>query len=133
MRYWLGMLAACILVAPAGAQGSRPQMTTLDGVYNRQQWLRGQDLYLGNCRSCHTPESHAGENFRIVWSGKTLAELYAYIKGSMPKSDPGSMTAQEYADVLAYVLRLNRMPTGPDELPTDSTTLKSIRFKTPQP
>ena len=122
---------ALLVASGAGAQNGDSARTTLDGVYNRAQWLRGQDLYAGNCRSCHTPESHAGETFVATWKGRTLAELFTYIRGSMPKSDPGSMSAEEYADVLAYLLRLNRLPTGPDELPADSTALATVRFHVP--
>lgn len=129
MRLWPVALAVGIFgTSCAYAQ----EKSTLDGVYNRQQWLRGQDLYAGMCKSCHTPESHAGVNFITTWKGRTLADLYTYIRGSMPKGDPGSMSPQEYADVLAYLLRLNRMPTGPKELPTDSTMLSTIRFTAAQ-
>ena len=125
MRLW----PVVLIVGIFGASSAYTQeKSTLDGVYNRQQWLRGQDLYAGMCKNCHTPESHAGVNFNTTWKGRTLADLYTYIRGSMPKTDPGSMSPQEYADVLAYLLRLNRMPTGPEELPTDSTTLSTIRF-----
>ena len=129
MRVWHLLLLACIFVPALQSQ----ERSTQDGVYSRPQWLRGQDLYAGNCRSCHTPESHAGETFKLTWKGRTLAQLYTYIRGSMPKSDPGALTPEEYADVLAYLLRLNRMPTGVDELPTDTTALRVIRFEADKP
>jgi len=47
----------------------------------------------------------------------------------MPKNEPGSLTPQEYADVVAYLLRMNRMPPGSDELSTDVATLKKIRIE----
>ncbi len=133
MSRWPLLLLACIFVPAARAQEPAPTRTTNDGVYSRAQWLRGQDLYAGNCRSCHTPESHAGTLFNLTWNGRTLSDLFAYIRGSMPKTDPGSMSSQEYVDVLAYILRLNRMPAGQDDLPTDSTALHTIRFVTTIP
>jgi alcohol dehydrogenase (cytochrome c) len=48
----------------------------------------------------------------------------------MPKSDPGSLSPGEYARVLAYLLSLNGMPVGKDELPTDANGLKRIRIDT---
>lgn len=132
----LVLVAACVLAPALHAQDgtgvhdtASTTRTTKDRVYSREQWLRGQDIYAGNCRSCHTPEGHASPAFVANWNGRTLAQLYTYIRGSMPKSNPGSLTPEEYRDVLAYLLRLNRMPTGVDELPSDSTALATIRFQ----
>ncbi len=108
-------------------------MSTKSGVYNREQALRGQDIYAGNCKSCHTPESHAGPLFHSKWQGKTLAALYVFIRDQMPKNDPGTLSPQENADVLAYLLRMNRMPLGDTELPADSAALHAIRIDTTMP
>jgi hypothetical protein len=68
--------------------------------------------------------------FNATWNGRALSELYVYIRDRMPKNDPGTLTAQENADVLAYLLRMNRMPMGQADLPADSVALKSIRIDT---
>jgi hypothetical protein len=39
------------------------------------------------------------------------------------------MSPQEYADVIAYLLRMNRMPVGDEELPSDVERLRSIRIE----
>lgn len=128
MRLWF--IALAIAMFPALLVGQSPDggRTTRSGVYNRDQVARGQDVYLGQCRSCHAPESHASATFQAAWNGKSLVELYNYIRERMPKSEPGSLTDQEYVDVLSYLLRLNRMPEGDAELPSDTLTLKRIRF-----
>lgn len=91
--------------------------------------MRGKDIYAGNCKSCHTPESHTGATFNATWNHRALSELYGYIRDRMPKNEPGSLSAEEYADVLAYLLRMNKMPVGRRELPADSTAMKSIRIE----
>ena len=90
--------------------------------------MRGKDIYAGNCRSCHTAETHTGAAFTSKWNKRPLSDLYVYIRDQMPKSAPGSLEAQEYADVLAYVLRMNRMPAGQVELPPDSAAISRIRI-----
>jgi len=55
--------------------------------------------------------------------------LFEFVQERMPKNEPGSLTPQEYADVVAYLLRMNRMPAGSDELSTDVATLKRIRIE----
>ena len=111
------------------AQTNGGGASTKDGVYTREQALRGQDVYAGNCKSCHAPESHTGVLFTSRWNGKPLLELYLYVRELMPKSDPGTLTPEEYAAVVAYMLRMNRLPVGDNELPTDTTTLKGIRIR----
>ncbi|HUF25576.1 MAG TPA: cytochrome c [Gemmatimonadaceae bacterium] len=125
-------LAALMIAAhPAAAVAQNGVPTsTRHGVYTRTQALRGEDIYAGNCRSCHTPESHTGSMFRTRWDGRPLSELYLYIVEAMPKADPGSLSPQEYADVLAYLLRLNRMPQGDADLPADPAALKTVRIET---
>lgn len=102
--------------------------STEDGVYTREQALRGADVYAGNCKSCHTPESHTGAMFTSKWNGKPLLELYRYVRTAMPKNDPGTLSAEEYADVVAYMLRMNRLPVGDADLQADTTALKGIRI-----
>jgi hypothetical protein len=47
----------------------------------------------------------------------------------MPKQDPGTLTPKEVAQVIAYILKQNRMPAGSTELPTDPAMLKKIRIE----
>jgi mono/diheme cytochrome c family protein len=123
------------LAGSAEAQtSSKPAIrTTKNGVYSSEQADRGQLVYSGMCKNCHTPESHTASAFTAKWNGKPLVELYNYISEQMPKNEPGSLSAEEYADVLAYVLKLNRMPAGQDDLPAKSEVMKTIRIETTTP
>lgn len=125
------LLALALLASSAAAQtstASTPVRGSGSGVYSAGQAARGQDVFLGQCRSCHVPDAHASTMFQSVWNGRTLADLYRYLREQMPKSEPGTLSDQEYVDVLAYMLRLNRMPPGDAELPADVEALKQIRF-----
>jgi S-disulfanyl-L-cysteine oxidoreductase SoxD len=46
----------------------------------------------------------------------------------MPQDRPGSLSAEEYADVVAYILRLNGRPAGERELPADAALLARMRW-----
>jgi len=109
-------------------QSAEPLRSTRAGVYTRAQAVRGSEIYSNNCKSCHTPASHAGPAFVTKWEGRPLSELYGYVRSAMPKSDPGSLTEREYILVLAYLLKLNGMPAGAEELPGDSLALTRIRI-----
>lgn len=124
-------LAMFCLAGEAAAQTKPTVRTTRSGVFTAEQASRGSDVYAGYCKSCHTAETHTGANFRTHWRGKRLSELFVFIRDRMPKNEPGSLSVEEYADVLAYVLQMNRMPAGKSELPPDSTQLSSIRIESP--
>ena len=112
----------------AQATGAEPPRSTREGVYNQQQADQGRDLYSLNCQSCHSAGSHTAPGFTLKWRGRSLGELYGYVRSSMPKSDPGSLTQREYVLVLAYLLKLNGVPAGAAELPADSVALSRIRI-----
>lgn len=99
--------------------------TSKSRVYSAAQATRGEALYMALCVSCHPPATYTGAVF-LTWQGRTLGELLAYLQDKMPKNDPGSMTAAEYADVMAYLLKLNKMPTGTRDLPADAKVLRTI-------
>lgn len=131
---WTLMGAACIVVAASGvgAQGSLQDgaavRSTRMGVYSREQWMRGRDVYAGMCASCHPAVTHVGPVFTASWAGKRLSDLFGFIRQRMPKNDPGSLSEEAYVDVITYLLRLNGMPVGMDELPVDSVALARIRI-----
>jgi mono/diheme cytochrome c family protein len=114
----------------ATAQGTEDApRSASSGVYSSVQATRGRDLYAVQCRSCHTPESHTGAIFDSWWGGRLLSDLFEYVQERMPKNEPGSLTPQEYADVVAYLLRMNKLPSGSEELSTDVAVLRRIRIE----
>lgn len=130
---WTLMVLTCILgVMPragvAQSSHSNGQRSTGEGVYSREQWMRGRDVYAGLCAGCHPAITHVGPMFTTSWAGKKLSDLFGFLRERMPKNDPGSLSEQEYVDVMSYMLRLNGMPAGVEELPADSVALTKIRI-----
>jgi hypothetical protein len=74
-----------------------------------------------------------GGVFMANWDGLSVGDLADRIRVSMPFDRPGTLTRQENADVVAYILRFNQFPAGKDELPRDIPTLKQITFKASKP
>ena len=102
------------------------------GVYTPAQADRGQVLYRSKCASCHAPNRFTDEDlFHKVYAGKPLWELFDVISDTMPEEDPGGMKPDEYADVIAYLLKLNGFPAGPDDLPTSKEALSAILMEKP--
>lgn len=113
--------------------------STRDGVYSAAQAERGKVLYGTRCAVCHGPTLEgtgtiaplAGDDFMAKWSGKTLADLYNTTQTTMPTSQPGSLSAEETTQLLAYILKANRFPGG-KELPKDATSLSAIHIERAQ-
>lgn len=126
------LISISIAGVGSGLAGELPQgngqRSTREGVYNRDQWMRGRDIYAGLCAGCHPAVTHVGPVFTTAWAGKKLADLFGFLRERMPKNDPGSLSEQEYVDVMSYILRLNGMPAGVEELPADSLALAKIRI-----
>jgi cytochrome c553 len=125
-------LVAVLLCLPIAAHAQRAaSLTTADGVYTAAQAKSGGDLYVMLCQSCHAAITHTGTPFRAKWVGRTLGDLYTYIREEMPKTEPGSLSEDEYTLVLAYILRMNGMPAGRRALnPTDGSMAR-IRIDMP--
>ncbi|PYS19178.1 MAG: hypothetical protein DMG17_03565 [Acidobacteria bacterium] len=113
------------------------QRTVWDGVYNDTQARRGEAVFLEACSNCHgrslegadmTPALTGGA-FMANWDGLTVGDLFDRIRISMPADRPGSLSRQEDADVVAYILRFNEFPSGKEELPREVQILKQILFK----
>ena len=75
-------------------------------VYTKEQAASGLTAYDASCAGCHELGKFKGTEFSNAWSGKPLTDLHAAVM-SMPMDAPGSLSKQEYADILAYFLSLN--------------------------
>lgn len=131
VAFGLSVVAPGVAAQQSTSSPAPPATTsTRAGVYSAAQADRGRVTYAGMCHSCHTPASHTGATFEKLWVGRTLADLFGYMTAQMPKNDPGSLSPDQYADVMAYLLKMNKLPPGKSELPADSTSLASIRIET---
>ena len=124
----LSATTAALSRADGQGNGSATPRSTASGVYTVEQAARGRDTYAMQCKSCHTPASHTGATFAQWWDRKPLSELYLFIMTKMPKNEPGSLQPDEYAELVAYLLKMNEMPAGTAELPADSVALRKIRI-----
>jgi mono/diheme cytochrome c family protein len=123
-------LVWAVAVATIGAQ--TPAKTVNDGVYSSGQASRGQALFQSICTTCHAPDRFTGQEFVSGWTGKPLSELFKALQ-TMPEDNPGTLSAQQYADVMAYFLQLNNFPTGAEELKGEPDVLANIQVEALKP
>ena len=101
------------------------------GVYTAAQADRGISAVSIECASCHAPNRFTDDLFYTSFAGKPLWEMFDVISDSMPEDNPGSMKKEEYADVIAYLLKLNNFPAGATDLPIDKDALSAILMEKP--
>jgi cytochrome c len=128
----------CALRAQAPSQDTR---SVWDGVYTEEQAKRGEPVYRKECAACHGDMLTGGESappltggaFLSNWDGLTMGDLFDRIRKTMPQTAPGRLTRQQNADVLAFMLSINKFPSGKTELYRQSEMLKEIRFESKKP
>ena len=126
--------------APPSASASTPSARSVwDGVYTAVQ-ARSGALTSGLCTSCHGDSFEGdrgpaltGPDFIERWNGRTVGDLFELIRLTMPDDDPGALTRQQYADLVAYILAVNKLPAGNTEIGTQTEPLKLIRVDASKP
>ena len=122
----------CALSSAAAQAPKAPKpATTSSGIFTAAQAARGEQTYMNICVSCHPKGTYTAPAFRDKWNGTALSELYAFISSSMPKVEPGSLEPEEYAQVVAYLLKINGAPAGASELAADVKAMRRIKIAFP--
>jgi len=62
-----------------------------------------------------------------------MGDLFDRVRKTMPQSGPRRLTRQQDADILAFMLSVNKFPAGKTELYRQSEMLRQIRFETTKP
>ncbi len=112
-------IASCAALADATSLG--------DGAYTAAQAAHGEKVFERTCAACHAAAPGAvaghgpvppitGEDFFFRWEGASVADLFDTIRQTMPEAAPNSLSAEEYAAVTAYLLKLNGFPEGTSAL-----------------
>ena len=112
-----------------------------DGVYTLEQAGRGEKLYAEKCSSCHGPDLNGGEmapgliggEFTSNWNDLTLGDLLDRIRITMPQNAPESLSRDESAAIVAFVLQKGNYPPGKSELPTQTGMLQNYKFLAMKP
>ena len=128
-------LATARQTAPPLSPSASTSRSVWDGVYTLDQARRGA-LKSGLCTSCHGDgfagmpgPPLAGPEFMERWNGRTVGDLFDLIRLTMPDDAPGSLAREEYADLVAYMLAVNKYPSGMTEVGIDAGPLKQIRIE----
>lgn len=142
MSRWFVVFTVCVVALVAAGRLRAQTRTVWDGVYTDAQAERGGKLYDANCAACHGAEmragagapSLAGPEFSFGWDKKPLGGLFDFLKANMPPGQAGGLRDQEYADILAAIVKRNGAPASPTAtLPAAKADLDGITFLADKP
>jgi mono/diheme cytochrome c family protein len=133
------LFAVVVFFHPALNLGWSPAIAgqQTDGIYSEAQSLRGEKRYDQHCASCHGfkldgqgASPLTGEPFMKKWGqGKhTVDDLFYIIRTQMPYGAGGTLTRQEYIDIVAYILKRNGYQAGDADLPLDTKILRQMKI-----
>ena len=120
-----------------GLLWAQEPVSVWDGIYSAEQARKGEALYRQECASCHGEKLEGrgqappltGGDFTMDWNGMTVGDLFEKMQTSMPADQPGHLSREQNATLLAFILDANKFPAGAAELPTDGERLRQIRFE----
>ncbi|HWC64143.1 MAG TPA: cytochrome c, partial [Rhizomicrobium sp.] len=100
----LMLLTLLALGGTAHAQGT-------PGPFAKDQVDSGRKEFQDSCASCHennlaggTAPALAGKRFLDQWASQTSADLYNFIRKTMPECQGGILSNSAYADLVAFLL-----------------------------
>src|SRR6185436_14063443 len=106
-----------------------------DGAFTAGQAARGAAVYAKSCAACHGQRLEGGSSTALVgasFAGKwgdgkhSVDDLYFVIRTQMPYGAAGTLTDQQYLDVVAFMLQSNGSRAGNKMLAANSPSLKTM-------
>jgi quinoprotein glucose dehydrogenase len=61
----------------------------------------------------------------------TVGDLFDRIKTTMPQTAPGTLTPEQTADIVSFILSFNKFPSGSTALPMELDALKAVKMAEP--
>jgi mono/diheme cytochrome c family protein len=99
------------------------------GWYTTAQAANGAKAYEKACASCHGVKLQGGiapalvgRQFWLTYSGRKVSTLWSAVHKEMPMSAPGSVSAKNSTDIMAFLLQKNGVAAGTTPL-NDTTDL----------
>ena len=135
------IVVAAVFFVACGLHAAAPAQAGAGGSYTDAQAMRGEEVYAEQCAACHGADlsgvadlfpALAGDLFVETWQARSIGELFEAVSITMPALDPGSLTPEQNADLVAFMLSASMYPSGPADLATDLDALNAILIGSPQ-
>jgi mono/diheme cytochrome c family protein len=108
------------------------------GEYTKEQAATGKSIFDKTCSVCHGDHLQggvgpalSGQMFLSVSQYQKISAAYFYhfMSTHMPLTNPGSLSKEQYLDIMAYMLEVNGYPAGSHQLTDNSEELQAIKIE----
>jgi mono/diheme cytochrome c family protein len=124
----MAALAGLAAVSVAARAASAPP-----AIYTLAQATAGADVFSKNCAVCHGAALQGiagptllGQSFASAGNNDTVGGIFGEIAEQMPAGAPGSLTHDQYTQVMAFILAKNGYPAGPTALDYNAALGSSV-------
>jgi mono/diheme cytochrome c family protein len=108
-------------------------------AFTAAQAQRGVAAYADHCALCHGEAmtggagapALSGPEFAFGWKGRPVSDLYTYVHDMMPPGQAGSLSDQDYLDVVSAILAKNGQAPGDAELKPGAPALATAMLQQP--
>lgn len=116
---------------------SPKKASKVPALFTEAQAGEGKSIYEAKCSFCHAPDltgragpALKGKFFASPTHKYKVADIFAIVAQNMPATAPGSLTQEEYAKIMAFILQQNGYPAGQQELTFDAakTSKAPLRY-----
>src|SRR6059036_3143215 len=112
-------IASSIIIAAQQRGGGAPA-----AVYTAQQAASGRAVYQANCAICHQQDLSGsgdaptlrGSEFVSNWGPRTTRELLSFLQLTMPPARQGTLSQEDYLNIVAFILQSNGARAGAQAL-----------------
>lgn len=124
-RHFLTAGALVLLAGPAYA--------ATPAIYTAAQATAGAKVFSQNCAICHGANLQGeagptllGQSFASAANNYTVGAIFGEIAEQMPAGAPGSLTHDQYTQVMAYILNKNGYPAGTTALDYNASLASTV-------
>ena len=126
--------AGALTLLLAAGSGPVPAQQPSQTGYVAEQAERGATLYQQHCAACHLPDLQGffeavalrDSAFVINWSNRAPAQMLELLERTMPPQAPGSLSENEYLDLIAFLLQANGVSAGDTALAANTDAVLFI-------
>jgi mono/diheme cytochrome c family protein len=127
---WLMPAATFLLVTVFALPQSAPHPA---GWYTAAQAANGAKAYQKTCAGCHGAALQGamgpalvGRQFWLTYAGKKVSTLWSAVHTTMPMTAPGSVSAKNSINIMAFLMQRNGVPAGTTPLDDTADLSKAL-------
>ncbi len=101
--------------------------------YTTAQAANGAKAYQKTCSGCHGGKLQGGmgpalvgKQFWLAYGGRKVSTLWSTVHTTMPMAAPGSVSARNSINIMAFLLQKNGVPAGSTPLNDTADLSKAL-------